>query len=183
MVLDEVWSGDMELRNTVIVPAGVTLYIEAGANIVVPVEKALIINGSLKIMGTEEERVHFNSNSQKNWHGIKINPQSEEIDLQYAIIENALRGIAFIECGGKVDNLIFRNNQHGIHLYQAYPEISNSRFVDNAFFGIKEDGDCSPILIDNVFFNNRVGDYYHSRRTILSGDAFEELNKSDMEGD
>ena len=183
LVLDEVWSGDMELRNTVIVPAGVTLYIEAGANIVVPVEKALIINGSLKIMGTEEERVHFNSSSQKNWHGIKINPQSEEIDLQYAVIENALRGIAFIECGGKVDNLIFRNNQHGIHLYQAYPEISNSRFVDNAFFGIKEDGDCSPILIDNVFLNNRVGDYYHSRRTILSGDALEELNKSDMEGD
>ena len=183
LVLDEVWSGDMELRDTVIVPAGVTLNIEAGANIVVPAEKALIINGSLKIMGTQEKPVHFNSSSQKNWHGIRINPQSEEIDLQYAVIENALRGIAFIECGGKVDHLMFRNNQHGIHLYQAYPEISNSEFVDNAFFGIKEDGDCSPILRDNVFLNNRVGDYYHSRRTILSGDALEELNKSDMEGD
>ncbi len=174
---DEKWSDEMVLKDTVIVPEGVSLTIEAGTNIKLPAGKAFKINGSLLVNGTQGNQVTLSSiNEQQTWQGIIVSPGTGEITLEYAIIENAVRGITLNNRYADIRNSIFRNNQAGIHLYDSSPLIENCQIINNEIFGIKEDGECEPILNGNLFSNNIAGDYYDSKLTVLSPEELEVIN-------
>ncbi|MEA3487311.1 MAG: hypothetical protein U9R20_06605, partial [Thermodesulfobacteriota bacterium] len=99
LVVDEVWSGTINLTGDVTVPQGVTLTIEAGTEVVFPAESddtagghdtaltELIVNGSLVAVGTEGSPILFTSgafffDSKGDWGGIRINPR-EDVVLRY----------------------------------------------------------------------------------------------------
>ena len=99
--------------------------------------------------------------------------------LANALIKRAERGITVVESAPYLEAVELTENTVGLHLYNASPTIVDSRIISNELYGIKEDGDCTPILTGNYFFNNLAGDYYDSELTILLPEELGELNNED----
>lgn len=179
LALSEIWSGEMNLLGTVIVPSGKKLTIKEGTRIEVPGGKALIVYGSLVVNGIDGQEVQFtttNYSTGLKWQGINIKEGSGNIVIENAVLEYAERGISLIERDAVMDGLLLQNNGVGIHFFDSSPTIKNCQIINNELYGIKEDGDCSPILSNNYFNNNKAGDYYDSKLTILSPEELKELN-------
>ena len=180
LVLDEIWSGEMKLNDTVIIPESINLTILPSTNIIFPENKTLIVNGNLMVEGIDGQPVVFTVSSiMDRWKGIKVNPSANIFIINSATIEWAERGITLVNNNGRLDNLYIAGNNVGIHLINSSPMIINSKFINNNLYGIKEDGDVNPNLLNNIFSDNGVGDYYDSKLTILS---FEELEIMNLEG-
>lgn len=182
LALDETWSGRIKLWDTVTVPSGIRLTIEPGTTVEIPPEKALVIEGNLEVNGLENEKVVLtidpNYSSQLKWQGLRINPGADVL-LTNTFIERAIRGITVVENAPYFEAVELTGNVVGLHLYNASPTIVNCGIFNNEIYGIKEDGDCTPILTGNYFFNNLAGDYYDSELTILSPEELGELNNED----
>ncbi len=178
LVLDETWSGEMILKDTVTVPAGRSLIVEKGTLIRVPAGQAVKIEGSLVINGINEQEVIMTSNSSPmEWQGLFIAPGNGQILLQYVIIKEAVKGITLDQRYARLDHLLIEENGAGIHLNNSSPMISNCLIRNNRLFGIKEDGQCTPDLTNNSFSNNQAGDYYDSELTVISPEELEILNQ------
>ena len=183
LLLNEEWSGNLFLTDTVIVPEGLTLTIEAGTMVKIPGNKAIIVNGNLAVSGSPGQEIIFSTDSLNRWQGIRINQGSTGVSFDHAVIEKAERGIALIRRNGSFRHVILRDNQVGVHLYQTSPLISYCQFIENELYGVKEDGDCRPELLENTFSGNRAGAYYDSVKTIVSPEELAEFKPSGNEGE
>ncbi len=179
LALDETWSGRIKVWDTVIVPSGIRLTIEPGTIVEIPPGKALWIEGSLEVLGLKNEEVLLtidpNYSAQMKWYGLRIDPGAEAL-LINTLIKRAERGIIVVGSVPYLEAVELTENTVGLHLYNASPTIVNCRIINNELYGIKEDGDCTPVLTGNYFFNNLAGDYYDSELTILSPVELGELN-------
>lgn len=89
------------LLDTVLVREGATLTIEKGARIFASNKAVLLINGTLLVKGTPEERVSFSGmrrepayvNAPGQWEGIRILAASQNNAIRYADIRNTMRGL------------------------------------------------------------------------------------------
>jgi hypothetical protein len=89
------------LLDTVLVREGTTLTIEKGARIFASNKAVLLINGTLRVEGTPEERVSFSGmrrepayvNAPGQWEGIRILAASQNNVIRYADIRNTMRGL------------------------------------------------------------------------------------------
>lgn len=134
LVVDEVWSGTINLTGDVTVPQGVTLTIEAGTEIIFPAEAddtagghdtaltELIVNGSLVEVGTDANRIRFTSGAffdeKGDWGGIRINSR-EDVVMRYCTVEYAGLGVSSESSNGfggvTVENSLIRHTSgHGI---------------------------------------------------------------------
>lgn len=97
---DEVWTGTVILTDTVHVPKGVTLTIEAGTRVLLPrlecspgadlcPSAVLDVRGSLIAVGTEEKKVFFSSaeefQAEADWGGINLS--AESVQIEHCLIE------------------------------------------------------------------------------------------------
>lgn len=98
---NQVWTGDTPylIQDTVWVGADCTLTIEKGTKMFFNNQAALMIEGTLKVLGNPDERVTF-SNSRldiKNgaglWAGIHLLPGSTDNEIYFAVIRNATSGV------------------------------------------------------------------------------------------
>ncbi|MDO6390803.1 hypothetical protein Q4E40_11745 [Pontibacter sp. BT731] len=89
------------LLDTLLLREGATLTIEKGARIFATNKAVLLINGTLQVQGTPEERVTFSGirrelayvNAPGQWEGIRILTASQNNTIRYADIRNTIRGI------------------------------------------------------------------------------------------
>jgi hypothetical protein len=89
------------LLDTVLVREGATLTIQKGARIFANNKAVLLINGTLRVEGTPEERVSFSGlrrepayiNAPGQWEGIRILTASANNSIRYADIRNTMRGL------------------------------------------------------------------------------------------
>ena len=89
------------LLDTVLLREGTTLTIEKGARIFASNKAVLLINGTLKVKGTPDERVTFSGirrepayvNAPGQWEGIRILTASQNNTIRYADIRNTVRGL------------------------------------------------------------------------------------------
>lgn len=89
------------LLDTVLLREGATLIIEKGARIFASNKAVLLINGTLQVKGTPEERVTFSgirretsyANAPGQWEGIRILTASQNNTIRYADIRNTVRGL------------------------------------------------------------------------------------------
>lgn len=175
LVEDELWTEDMNITDTVIVPEGVSLTIIPGLlkdlAVNFPADTGLIINGTLIVQGSDGSKVRFTTPIEHNmWSGIKVNSTADFVSLSFAEISRSRRGITLDNKGwGSIDYMLFDQNIVGVHLVNSSPTIKNTTISNSMLYGIKEDGDSSPQLSNNVFVKNRVGDYYDSQLTIFTG--------------
>ncbi|MFP4662230.1 MAG: PKD domain-containing protein, partial [Halanaerobiales bacterium] len=178
LAMDEIWDGPMNIIDTVIVPEGITLTIESG-EVIFPENTSLLVLGTLQVNGMSENQVIFRAETDL-WDGIKASGTASKVNIEHSLIKSAERGITLDSINGSVEgNLIgvlLDDNKVGIHLVNVSPVIKECRITNNSLFGIKEDGECEPTLVDNVFLNNQIGDYYDSILTILSPEELEVIN-------
>ncbi|WP_187262269.1 right-handed parallel beta-helix repeat-containing protein [Pontibacter beigongshangensis] len=97
-----VWGSDKAhvLLDTILVRAGETLTIEKGTQVFATPGAVLLVNGTLLVEGTPEERVVFSGYRREQsyqqapgqWQGIQILTQSENNRIRYADIRNTVWG-------------------------------------------------------------------------------------------
>lgn len=90
---NETWSGQVRLKESVIVPANVTLTIQPGAEILFPKDAGLIVQGRLIAKGKANSSIVFRpttGNKAGSWQGISLEQGTKEgSELVRVLIEGA----------------------------------------------------------------------------------------------
>jgi len=149
------------------VPAGLSLTIQEGVELKFfgYSSTKLLIDGSLIVEGTALNPVVFTtakktpttSLSQSDWYGIEITDNATVVDIDYAVIEYANRGVYFNFGQGVLQNSILRRNTHAVYINGSQSvQLLNNTIVDNGY-GIYLNGtvsDPQPIILNNDIYNN-----------------------------
>lgn len=184
-----VWKNDTTLTDHHIVPVGTSLYIEEGVTITMDnIEKRpeMIVLGNLYSKGTKEKPVTFTVPQQyrnkenrysRYWGGIICGYESEEVLLDYTIIEygcaqtteesasfqhqlfktetgEGVPGFHFCNVDGSfvIQNCIFRNNaEDHIYITGGKSIIANNTFYHSGFDGGEAINYKSGCLADIAF--------------------------------
>ncbi len=148
---DQTWSGEVHVNNTVQVLKGVTLTIKPGTIIKFrhyrgykePEKRCgLIINGTLKAIGTPDRQIVFTSDASDpingDWHMLRLENGGSESIIKYAVVEFAQQGINLWNCSPTISHTVVRwNNWEGIYL-ESYCKalIENNLIYENGYNGI-----------------------------------------------
>lgn len=182
LLVDETWSGEHHLYGELVVPVGKKLTILPGTTVIIDSESgqtgcdySLNIEGTLEIQGATEN-VTFRSiaGTSGSWKGIYVDGDAV---IEGVTVQHAFRGITIANNANvTISNSTFKDNIVGMHLYDVQSVIRKVSFDSNIWYGIKEDNDSRPSVIECIFKNNGI-DYYHLYFTEIS---IEQLN--DIEG-
>ena len=169
LTVDTTWqAGSHIFTEDVVVPVGVTLTIDAGANIRFSSGKKLQIDndGYLTIIGTVAEPVVFTSDVQSSgsWIGIIVNgvrTDTSDIQISHAQIEYATYGLQ-LSNGSKaaISHVTFNDNTYGIYQgTDSEADIVSSIFYNNTY-GINASGlRITTSVIQSELYNNTYGIY------------------------
>lgn len=156
----------------VIVPAGVTLTIEAGVVAqFADTDDDLIISGTLNTAGTESAPISFqplNEFSPGRWGRVAFMAGSSGV-LDHVILEYGGRligsdkGMVYIASDAVqvIDSIVQYSANTGIYIHDASPLISGTQIVANRGYfhggGLYNDTG-SPIILNNTFLSNTVSE-------------------------
>lgn len=103
---NSVWTNDKPyvITGGLTIAEGKTLSIEKGSRIYLHADAPLLVDGTLEVNGTKDERVSFQGDRldegyrdlPASWPGIFFNPSSKQNQLRFAIVKNAYQGIVSI---------------------------------------------------------------------------------------
>ncbi len=154
---------------TLTIPAGVTLRFHSSA-------WALTVNGTLKVQGTNTNRVRFTAGQSNpatgDWSGIIITSTATGVVIDNAIIEYAGNGLHFNSLStGAVSNSLIRNNSKGVYVYdRATPLISAGNVITANLYGLYVEGGATvsdrnphPVVTGNDIYGNSIANYYTYR--------------------
>jgi hypothetical protein len=127
---------------------------------------ALIIQGSLTVQsGASFDSV--NGTVANGWKGIMVTGQAT---LDGATISHATRGITNMNAASvSVGNSSLIDNDIGIHAFGSNLQINNCQFINNQWYGIKEDQGGRPVVTNCGFTGNEV-DYYQDQVSEITMD-------------
>jgi len=135
------WRGDVYVYETLEVPSGITLRINAGTNIYLYKDAQIAVAGKLVASGTSSDSIRFialGGNPQPgDWRDIYVD-QNAACSLSYCSITNATTGV---EARNYSDVFISHSNishnlNTGVYAYKADLITNNSRITDNGVYGI-----------------------------------------------
>lgn len=148
---DQTWSGEVYITRTVQVTPGVTLTIKPGTKIKFkhfrgyqgPGERCgLIINGTLKAIGTPDKQIVFTSDADDpvngDWWMLRLVNAGNDSVIKYAVVEFAQQGINLWNCSPTISHTVVRwNNWEGIYM-ESYckPLIECNLIYENGYNGI-----------------------------------------------
>ena len=102
------------LEQGVVVGAADTLVIEPGVTVLMGEFAKLMIQGSVKIVGTNDKPVIFSgADSVANWNGFHIMSSAGPFEIKNLTVENAFRNTIF-RSSGTLENVNFFNNYYGL---------------------------------------------------------------------
>ncbi len=134
------------IEGDITVPAGATLTIEPGVEVIFQSWYKLTVNGTLQAVGTESEPILFTATN--TWLGIRFIDAPDGSQLTHVIVEKGhATGAEPEDSGG------------GIYIQNSNPTISNSTIRDN-LAKVAGGGiylvDSNASLVDNTIINNTV---------------------------
>jgi PKD repeat protein len=145
------------------VPAGQTLTIESGVEVLFQGWYGLTVNGTLQAVGTESEPILFGGgHPTAGWVSINIIDASDSSQLTYVIIENASRTGVYIENTSPLISYstIRENEGGGIKLLNSNARLVGNHIINNinssSGGGVYMMNSPNPELTDNVISNNEV---------------------------
>ncbi|HEX3046588.1 MAG TPA: PKD domain-containing protein [Bacillota bacterium] len=191
LYLDEVWSGIHRIYGDVTVPAGIKLTIQTGTQIIIDgilgdtnYFNGLIIKGQLEVQpGVVFDAVNRDTgeglitdfgdgSGDDGWKGITIEGNASFNGVTF---RHAFRALAvFSTANVTVTDCTFRDNYVAVHVYGSAPQVYSSQFINNLWYGIKEDLSGRPVVIDCGFSGNEV-DYYQDQVTEITIDQLNRI--------
>ena len=174
---------DIYLNQPIIVPVGLVLRIHDNTKVHIHGQGCVYIRveGKLEIMGSAPDGVIINSDytdaTSMDWKGIIV-VGNEKVDINYATIMNAERGLVVLPgCDVNVENSRFENCRIGIHT-GGLLRIDHTQFNYCEWYAIKEDGiqnDLSRPIITGCHFKQNGYIYYHTMLRLLNIAELESL--------
>jgi hypothetical protein len=172
---DEYWSGVNYVRGDIIIPAGITLEIMPGTEVIVSgdplygYDQRITVQG--RLIAGAGSNFHIEDGITDLWNGIYAD---NEANMTGVSISDAARGMTITRnANATIENCNFINNRTGVHVVgNTTIRINNSHFNGNTRYGIKEDAGGRP-RITNCGFGDNFYDYYGESDTIMT---IEELN-------
>ena len=122
------------LEQSVVVGATDTLVIEPGVTVLMGEFAKLMIQGSVKIAGTNDKPVVFSgADSVANWNGFHIMSSAQPFEIKNLTVENAFRNTIF-RSSGTLENVNFFNNYYGLWVDES-PNVTLVRctFAHNRY--------------------------------------------------
>ena len=122
------------LEQGVVVGATDTLVIESGVTVLMGEFAKLMIQGSVKIAGTNDKPVIFSgADSVANWNGFHIMSSAVPFEIKNLTVENAFRNTIF-RSSGTLENVNFFNNYYGLWVDES-PNVTLTRctFAHNRY--------------------------------------------------
>jgi hypothetical protein len=122
------------LEQSVVVGATDTLVIEPGVTVLMGEFAKLMIQGSVKIAGTNDKPVVFSgADSVANWNGFHIMSSAQPFEIKNLTVENAFRNTIF-RSSGTLENVNFFNNYYGLWVDES-PNMTLARctFAHNRY--------------------------------------------------
>lgn len=181
---DESWSGQHTINGDILVPEGLVLTILPGTRVLIDRlpgtggdQPQLLVKGELVVGNSADTsappvEIRLAEAGQGHWEGIYIEGRAE---LNHVVLEDAIRAITVVnQARVKVLAATISNNLIGLHCYQARPTVEQTVFKNNSRYGIKEDQDGRPLVINCLFTNNGI-DYYHQELSRLTIDEINSL--------
>lgn len=158
------------------IPEGVTLTLEAGAELRVPAAYELQVRGTLRVQGTAENPVVFTPDRRpppdhipqaRDWDGIRVYAGADVL-IEHAVIEYADYGVYFDDDStGTVRNSTLHHNRYGVYVdLRATPQIGPGNLITENQYGIYAYGNRgaadnpAPVVTGNSILDNTSYDYY-----------------------
>ena len=162
---DTTLSGRIEVNGDLLVPAGITLNLQPGTELVfLPAQNSrvepryifstteLLVRGTLKALGTSDRPILFTSpvRQPKAWAGIILDRSSTDI-IRNVIVEYAEYGVYIVGSSPEITDSLITHTVYGIMVHKdARPKIKNNR-IENSQFGIFLGPDAQIIEQGNHF--------------------------------
>ena len=122
------------LEQGVVVGEKDSLVIEPGVTVLMGEFSKLMIQGSVKIAGTNDKPVVFSgADSVANWNGFHIMSSAQPFEIKNLTVENAFRNTIF-RSSGTLENVNFFNNYYGLWVDES-PNVTLARctFAHNRY--------------------------------------------------
>jgi hypothetical protein len=95
------------------------------------------------------------------WEGILL---YNTFTLEGASVKGAWRGgVISPSANGTVNDMTFENNFIGLHILKDGQEVTDSRFLDNPYCGVKEEPGVIPVMINNLLEGSKFN-YFSPER-------------------
>ena len=150
------------VNGRLVVPTGITLTIEEGAQLEFNDDYAIEVSGELNIQGTDSSPVILTSDTSEpeagDWEGIVIRSGGAAI-INYATVEYAERGIE-VEGSAEITNSAILANDYGVYLDSGSDSTLKGNTFDGNSYGVYGYGDADALIDGNSISNNTSGLYF-----------------------
>ena len=167
------------LEQSVVVGATDTLVIEPGVTVLMGEFAKLMIQGSVKIAGTNDKPVVFSgADSVANWNGFHIMSSAQPFEIKNLTVENAFRNTIF-RSSGTLENVNFFNNYYGLWVDES-PNVTLARctFAHNRYALSVRAG---RVVSNGTSISENVYGLYLETEGKLDGDS--DLIRNNQESD
>ena len=167
------------LEQSVVVGATDTLVIEPGVTVLMGEFAKLMIQGSVKIAGTNDKPVVFSgADSVANWNGFHIMSSAQPFEIKNLTVENAFRNTIF-RSSGTLENVNFFNNYYGLWVDES-PNVTLARctFAHNRYALSVRAG---SVVLNGTSISENVYGLYLETAGKLDGDT--DLIRNNQESD
>jgi parallel beta-helix repeat protein len=162
---DTTWTASQSpiiLLGRILVPAGVTLTVQAGTEVQLSGLYYILVYGKLLAEGTESQRIRFTSDKSSpargDWGGIYFYPESDPASiLHYCTIEYAdTYGVYCSAASPTISNcLIQQCNDRGVNLIDgSQAKVLGNTIQNNRYYGIVVASGSTALVQNNVTRGN-----------------------------
>ena len=171
-----------KIRGTLTVMPKVMLTIKPG--VVVQFENQgyyssqLIIQGSLRAVGSRSRKIEFSSSSKNSsrWSGIKFTTESKKNSLSFVEIKNAVKAVEIHTSSLTIKNSDLQDNNTGIHIQSASPLIESNK-ISNSDTAINLDNSSSLIIGNSLLRSKKYGIYgVNHSNPVIKNNYFKDNN-------
>lgn len=185
--VDTLWRGELVAKETLTVPAGITLGIAPGTKVLMGAEVSLLINGKLSAKGESGRRIIFTALGTLNpgaWGEVLLERSTDSVvefcdftgatwgihshftnlAISESRFENNYGGFRFRSGPVSISNSIFKGNEIGIRSFRGVATISGNEITGNGIgIFVREKGGGLDIRNNNLAGNTgyalRIGDF------------------------
>jgi hypothetical protein len=185
---DEIWAGEIFVKECVIVPEGKTLTIEPGTTVKFkhfrgykyPSRGCLLVKGgTVKAIGTPDKQIWFTSDAKDpingDWAGILIH-NSKDSEFEYVIVEYGELGIAQDDSEVDVSHSIIRwSNSEGLYAERSKATFEYNLFYGNGYHAIALEQYNDMRILNNVFRDEHFGVHHEKTKALIEGNYFKNV--------